>query len=212
MPAELQRKTAKMVGCTSIYEDGVDPDARDNWIKSFGVAKDVAEPAWVYRLDVIAMPKIRTGTSPSADLTDALIALLGKTRMLVEYESGFTSQHSREFKARVKWARNYASRTQKVDIDQKRRAGKKGAKITKANSLVRLWRSTAMADEREAARLHWCDPEHRDKPTKRWLLARAKLPKQLQRLKYTSLWRIFGGQDGAQSKRKKRRGRPRSTE
>lgn len=206
VPAELQRKTAKMVGCTSIYEDGVDPDARDNWIRSFGIAKDVAEPAWVYRLDVIAMPKLRTGISPSADLTDALISLLGKAKELVEFESGYSSQNSREFKARVKWARNYASRTQTVDVEQKRKAGRKGARAAKAKSPVRLWRSGVMTDEREAAALHWHDPRHAT-----WEAARAKLPAELQGLEYTSLWRIFGARDGVQkSKRKIRRGRPRS--
>lgn len=210
LPAELQRKTAKHAGCTSIYEEGVDHDARANWIKSFGVSKDMAEPAWVYRLDVLAFPRSQTGMSPGADLTDTLISLLGKAKEVVEFDSGFTSQNSREFKDRVKWARDRANRKQKVDYEQKRKAGKKGARTTKANSVVRLWKSPVMAADRETARKDWCDPKHRDKPKKRWLLARAALPEQLRGCSYTSLWRIFGGQDGVQKKTKKRRGRPRS--
>lgn len=204
LPADLQEDAAKKAGCSVIYRDHIDPDARANWIKSFGVSKDTAEPAWVYRLDVIALPKKRTGISPSADLTDALIALLGKTKLLVEHESGFTSQHSREFKERVKWARNYASRTQKVDVEQKRRAGRKGAQAAKLLSVVRLWKSGARKAEREIAGRIWRDPNFAT-----WEDAAAELPAELKNLSHTSLWRIFGARDGVVRKRKVKRGRPR---
>lgn len=211
LPAALQRKTAEKAGCTAIYEDGVDPDARATWIRSFGISKDIAEPAWVMRLDVLALPKRRTGIGPAADLTDTLLSLLAKAKMVVEHESGYTSQHSREFKDRIKWARNYAARTQKVDVEQKRKAGRKGARAAKLASPVRLWKSDVMREEREAAALHWHDPRHQSAPEP-WKAARAKLPAELRELEYTSLWRIFGAQDGVpKTKRKIRRGRPRGT-
>lgn len=205
LPIPEQVEAAWEYGCDQIYVDlgkgrmqVVDKrgegdvhklDARKEWVQALGTGRNVV--AWVMRLDVLLRPKAELAekVKPSRDVATVLSATAAKAYMVVEGETGATSDMSAEWQGRVSWMMARASGGTPKDIEAQRKHGRRGAAKAIAASPRRKWKRKAMRDEFDRAYNIWCNVKKY--PTRKE--ARAALPEELRTLSLPTLWRLFKG-------------------
>jgi hypothetical protein len=205
LPADVQRDAAEQFGCRKIYEHkeyGKSVDMREQWIKALGIGRDTI--AWVARLDVLLKPRqeMEGKMMPTRDFAVTLAAVAAKASEVVEDATGVTSNISANWSNRVSWAMHRATGGKPRDIGAQREHGRKGGQMFRSRSIRVMWETRAYASRRKAAAVAWRDPAHDD-----WKQARAALPEDLQKMSFTTLWRLLG----PRNPKLKGRGRPKTS-
>lgn len=152
LPLDRQRALCSAVANATFYEG----DERDGWLRA--LRRD--EAALVARLEVIAAPKAIGGKRPLVDFTATLSVLLHKARVVVDAETGITSDDGRKWSDLVEWtAQRIATGSRRLP---RKRAKSMAAKRWGAAEpgLVERWRSPAKKADRERWASVWRDPAY----------------------------------------------------
>lgn len=166
---------------TAIFYEG---DERDGWLRA--LRRD--EVALVARLEVIAAPKAIGGKRPLVDFTATLSVLLHKARVVVDAETGITSNDGRKWSDLVEWtAQRIATGSRRLPRTRAKSMAAKRWGAAEPGMRSR-WRSPAMRTEFERWGQHWRDPKYNSAEA-----AFAALPEDMQRefRNVTMMRRIF---------------------
>lgn len=200
LPIERQRELCAAIAGATYYEG----DERDAWVRA--LRRD--EMALVARLEVIAQPKTIGSRRPLVDFTATLADLLRKARVVVDAETGITSEDGRRWRDLVEWTAHRIA-------TGKRRLPRKMAKTMAQKrwaaaepGVVERWKSPAKTKDRERWGQHYRDPSFSSAR-----VAFEAMPEEI-RAEIGSLKtaeRIFGrrrpGDPSAGGRRPKRRGK-----
>ena len=158
LPLERQRQMAADAGCGETYEHGEwgkNYDARDLWAKSFRKG----DKAWFARIDCLprrageTAKRIRIGS----DIAALIAGIASKGAILVEGETGITSEDSEAFAKRVEWAVQRAHLYTRTGRMTRTAAAK--ARAARMPGVVSRWSAPAMASERRKALIIWTSHE-----------------------------------------------------
>jgi hypothetical protein len=186
--------------CGAVYEHkefGKATDARSAWIKS--LRQD--DVAWVPRLDVLVRTskELSKKTRVSIDLSACLAAIAAKGAVLVEGETGASSRDGDSWEGHVLIAMRRAHNT--FRSQQNVTASLARAREARApNGLRARWKTPAMTEERNRARIIWQSAGFTSDED-----AMAALPPELSKSSPATVRSILGGRRPA---RKGQGGRP----